>query len=250
MVAVSIHRLWPRAPRSALSEVRLGRDWRPQAAAWSPALAFRVAGAVQDAKAPLQPSYELARTAKAKADDGPHTQASSRRRREGPCGSAGPPAATAPRSAPSPSAPRWTPGRCRGSRRRGTLWATPPEAGTQRQVHQGDSRRASSRAAPARPTAATRPAPAPAAPPASPLPGPARSRLARRPERRRRRGPRAGLGSGAGGEGARGVPGMQSPERHAERRRGRGSGGPGQARGGTRRCGPGSGPRPRRCPGC
>lgn len=57
MVAVSVRRLWPRAPRSALSEVRLGRDWRPQAAAWSPALAFRVAGAVQDAKAPLQPSY-------------------------------------------------------------------------------------------------------------------------------------------------------------------------------------------------
>lgn len=81
MVAVSVRRLWPRAPRSTLSEVRLGRDWRPQAAAWSPALAIRVAGAVQDAKAPLQPSYELARTAKAKADDGPHTQASSRRRR-------------------------------------------------------------------------------------------------------------------------------------------------------------------------
>lgn len=98
MVAVSVRRLWPRAPRSTVSEVRLGRDWRPQAAAWSPALAFRVAGAVQDAKAPLQPSYELARTAKAKADDGPHTQASSRRRREGPCGSAGPPAATAPRA--------------------------------------------------------------------------------------------------------------------------------------------------------
>lgn len=40
MVAVSVRRLWPRAPRSALSEVRLGRDWRPQAAAWSRHLRF------------------------------------------------------------------------------------------------------------------------------------------------------------------------------------------------------------------
>lgn len=172
------------------------------------------------AKEPRWPSGELARAAIAKASYCPHTKASSGRASRG--GSAGrraagvPPPATGPRSAP-----RWTPGRCPGTRGAPSSVKGGPSAAWS--GWPGDrlsgrrQRRARGRAAPAPRTAATRPAAA-----GTSSPGPV--------------APAARAAPGAGGAGARGGPEIRSRRAgsggggRTERRPALGSGRPGQAR--------------------